>query len=109
LVISHLFLYGVIYSVKSVILSLYLTLNFVIYSLFVGISKSVCKTLFDIYHGAFTFARRTLLLHLCNISMFELLAVHQRGVPYVQMGLRIVLWISKVFYVDNSDFLPRIQ
>ena len=43
-----------------VILSLYLTLNFVISSLIVGSSKSVCITLLDIYHGAFTFARRTL-------------------------------------------------
>jgi hypothetical protein len=33
-----------------VILSLYLTLNFVISSLIVGTFKSVCKTLLDIYH-----------------------------------------------------------
>ena len=43
-----------------VILSLYLTLNFVISSLIVGTFKSACKTLLDIYHGAFTIARRTL-------------------------------------------------
>jgi hypothetical protein len=42
------------------ILSLYLTLNFVISSLIVGTFKSACKTLLDIYHGAFTIARRTL-------------------------------------------------
>ena len=39
---------------------LYLTLNFVISSLIVGTFKSVRITLLDIYHGAFTFARRTL-------------------------------------------------
>jgi hypothetical protein len=43
-----------------VILCLYLTLNFVISSLIVGIFKSACKTLLDIHHGAFTVARRNL-------------------------------------------------
>jgi hypothetical protein len=43
-----------------VILSMYLTLNFVISSLIVGTFKSVCKTLLDIYHGEFVIARRTL-------------------------------------------------
>jgi hypothetical protein len=61
-----------------VILSPYLTMNFVISSLIVGTFKSVCKTLLDINHGAFTIARRTLFWYLCNISMFELLAVPQR-------------------------------
>jgi hypothetical protein len=42
------------------ILSVYLTVNFVIYSLIVGPIKSVCKTSLDICHGAFTIARRTL-------------------------------------------------
>ena len=42
------------------ILSLYLTLNFVISSLIVGTFKSACMTLLDIHHGAFTVASRTL-------------------------------------------------
>jgi hypothetical protein len=42
-----------------VILSLYLTLNSVISSLFVGTFKSVCKTLLDAYHRAFTMVRGT--------------------------------------------------
>jgi hypothetical protein len=41
--------------------------------------------------------------------MFELLAVPQRDVPYVQTGFRIVLLISNLFSIDNSDFIPRIQ
>jgi hypothetical protein len=73
-----------------VILSLYLTMNFVIYSLIVGTFKSVCKTLLDthththiyiyiyIYHRAYTIARKTLFWYLCNLSMFEILAVPQR-------------------------------
>jgi hypothetical protein len=44
----------------AVILSLYLTLNFVISFLIVSTFKSACKTLLDIYHGAFTIARRNL-------------------------------------------------
>jgi hypothetical protein len=43
-----------------VILAPYFTLNVVISSLTVGTFKSVCKTLLDIYRGAFTVARRTL-------------------------------------------------
>jgi hypothetical protein len=66
-----------------VILSVYLTVNFVISSLTVGTFKSVCKTLLDIYRGAFTVARRNLFWYLCNIAMFELLAVSQRGIPCV--------------------------
>jgi hypothetical protein len=42
-----------------VILSLYLMLNFVIYSRIVGTFKSVSNTLLDIYHGASTIARRS--------------------------------------------------
>jgi hypothetical protein len=68
-----------------------LTLNFVISFLSVGTCKSVCKTMLDIYRGALTVARRTLFWHLCNISMFELPAVPQRGIPWVQTGVRIVL------------------
>ena len=47
-----------------VILSLYLTLNLVVSSLIVGIFKSACKTLLDIYHGAFTIARMTLRIYI---------------------------------------------
>jgi hypothetical protein len=43
-----------------VILSMYLMVNFVIFSVTVDICKSVCRILFDIYHGAFTVARKTL-------------------------------------------------
>jgi hypothetical protein len=44
----------------AVILSLHLTLNFVISSLIVGTFKSACMTLLVIYHGEFTIAWRTL-------------------------------------------------
>ena len=41
--------------------------------------------------------------------MLELLVVPQRGMPYVQMGFRIVLYISNLFSSDSFDFLPMIQ
>ena len=44
----------------AVILSVCLTLNFVISSLIVGTFRSACKTLLDIYRGAFTIGRRSL-------------------------------------------------
>ena len=91
------------------ILSLYLTLNFVISSLIVGTYRSACKTLLDIYHGEFTIARRTLSWYLCNFSMFELLAVLQRGILYIQMGFIVVLYSSNLFSTDSSHFRPSIQ
>jgi hypothetical protein len=87
-----------------VILSLYLTLNFVNFFSNCCYLKSVCNTLLDIYHRAFTIAGRALFWYLCNISIFKLQAVPQRGVPYVQMGFWIVLYISNLFSIDNSDF-----
>jgi hypothetical protein len=41
--------------------------------------------------------------------MLELLVVPQRGMPYDQMGFRIVLYISNLFSSDRFDFLPVIQ
>jgi hypothetical protein len=94
-----------------VILSVYLTLNFVISSLIVGTFKSVCKTLLDTYQAAFTISRRTLFWYLYNISMFELLAVPQRGIPYVQMGmcplLTKTLWYKTWFLTDPRIILVK--
>jgi hypothetical protein len=74
-----------------VILSLYLTLNFVTASLIVCTFKSAYKSSLDIYHGPFTVARRSLFWYLYNISMFDLLAVPRRGIRNVQMCFRIFL------------------
>jgi hypothetical protein len=73
----------------AIILSLYLMLNFVISSLVVGSFKPVRKILLVVCHGGLLF------WYLCNIAMFELLAVPHRGIPYVQMGFRIVQDYSK--------------
>jgi hypothetical protein len=62
-------------------LSLYLVLNFVISSRTVDICRSVCRSLFGIYHGVLTIVLRTLFWNFCNISIFELLAVPHRVMP----------------------------
>ena len=89
--------------------SRYLVLKLVISALTVGICRSVCRIVFSIYHGALTFNLKALFSNLCSISMLKLLAVHQRGMPYVQMGFRIVLYISNLFSSDSIDFLPMLQ
>jgi len=89
--------------------SRYLVLKLVISALTVGICRSVCRIVFGTYHGALTIDLKTLFSNLCSISMLELLAVPQRGVPYVQMGFRTVLYIRILFYSHSFDFLPMIQ
>ena len=84
-------------------------LKLVISALTVGICRSVCRIVFGTYRGSLTIDLRTLFLDICSISMLELLAVPQRGMPYVQMGFRIVLYISNLFSSDSFDFLPMIQ
>ena len=74
-----------------------------------GICRSVCRMVFGTYHGTLTIDLRTLFWNLCSISVLELLAVPQRGMPYVQMGFRIVLYISSLFSSDSFDFRPIIQ
>ena len=89
--------------------SRYVVLKLVISALTVGICRSVCKIVFGTYRGALTIDLRTLFWNICSISMSELLAVPQRGMPCVQMGFTIVLYISKLFSSDSFDFLPMIQ
>jgi hypothetical protein len=80
-----------------VVLSLYWTMNSVMSSLIVGTFKSACNTLFAIYHGAFAVSRRTLIWCLCNISMFQLVAVPQRGTPFVQ-SIHVYIYM----YINNK-------
>jgi hypothetical protein len=70
--------------------SRYLLLKLVISALTVGICRSVCRSVFGTYRGALI-VLRTLFWNRCSISMLELLAVPQWGIPYVHMGFRIVL------------------
>jgi len=58
----------------------------VISALTVGICRSVCITVVGTYRGALTVDLRILFWNLCRISVFDLFAVPQRGMPYVQIG-----------------------
>jgi len=87
----------------------YLVLKVVISALTVGICRSVCRIVFGTYRGALTVDLRALFWNRCSISMLQLLAVPQRGIPYVQMGFRLVLCIRHLFSNDSFDFLPKIQ
>jgi hypothetical protein len=89
--------------------SRYLVLRLVISALTVGICRSVCITVFGTYRGALTIDLRILFWNLCRISMFDVFAVPQRGMPYVQIGLRIVLYISSLVSSGSLDSLPMIQ
>ena len=89
--------------------SRYLVLWLVISALTVGICRSVCITVFGTYRGALTIDLRILFWNLCWISMFDLFTVPQRGMPYVQIDLRIVLYISNLDSRGSFDFLPVIQ
>ena len=50
-------------------------------ALTVGICRSVCITVFGTYRGALTIDLRILFWNLCRISMFDVFAVPQRGMP----------------------------
>jgi hypothetical protein len=69
--------------------SRYLMLKLVISALTVGICRSVCRSVFGTYRGALTIVLRTLFWNRCSISMLELLAVPQRGMPYYSKSERL--------------------
>ena len=71
-----------------------------------SICRSVCITVFGTYRGALTIGLRILFWNLGRKSMFDLFAVPQRGTPYVQIGLRIVLYINSLVSTGIFDFLP---
>jgi hypothetical protein len=56
------------------------------------IFQSVCKTSLDtVYTAVHLLLLGGLYFDISNVSVSELLAVPQSGIPYVQMGFRIVL------------------
>jgi hypothetical protein len=69
----------------------------------------VCKTWLGVYHGALVTILGILFCNLCSISMFDWDAVPHNGMPYVQMGFNVILYISSLYVIDSVDFLPVIQ
>ena len=77
-------------------------LYFVISYLIVGTFMSACKTFLDIYHGAFTIARMTLFWYLCDISLFELLAVSQTGRQLLLLRVVAANYFEKYMELVNT-------
>jgi len=71
--------------------------------------RSACKTDRYIHTTEHLLLLGGLYFDICVIFvMFELLAVPQRGIPYVQKGFRIHLYSSNLFSIDSSKkTLPK--
>jgi hypothetical protein len=63
----------------------------------------VCITWLGTYRGAFVDIRRILFCSLCNISMFDWDAVPHSGMPYVQIGFKMTLYISSLLVRESLD------
>ena len=74
-----------------------------------GIRRSECNTRLGTYHGALVTIRRILFCSICNISMFDWNAVPHNGMPYVQIGFNMALYINSLLVRESLDFLPMIQ
>ena len=55
-------------------------------------------------HGAFTIVLRILACIVSILFIWLTVAVHHSGLPYVQIGFMIILYIYNLFFMLNSDF-----
>ena len=86
------------------ILSLYLSAYLLISSLTVGIPRSLRMSSFLTYHVAFTIVLRILPCIVSILFIWLIAAVSHSGIPYVQIGFMIVLYIFNLFSMFNLDF-----
>ena len=86
------------------ILVLYLSALLLIASLTVGISRSLRMSSFLTYQGAFTIVLRILACIISILFIWLIAAVPHSGIPYVQIGFMIVLYIFNLFSMLNLDF-----
>ena len=56
------------------------------------------------YHGTFTIVLRILACIVSILFIWLIAAVPRRGIPYVQIGFMIVLYIFNLFSMLNLDF-----
>ena len=64
---------------------------------------------FLIYQGAFTIVLRILACIVSILFIWLIVAIPHSGIPYVQIGFMIVLYIFKLFSILNMDFRLVIQ
>ena len=86
------------------ILDFYFSEYLLISSLTVGIPRSLRISSFLTYHGAFTIVLRILACIISILFIWLIVAVPHSGIPYVQIGFMIVLYIFNLFSMLNLDF-----
>ena len=79
------------------ILTLYLSALLLIAYLTVGISRSLRMSSFLIYQGAFTIVLSILACIVSILFIWLIVAIPHSGIPYVQIGFMIVLYILNYF------------
>ena len=83
------------------ILDLYFSDYLLISSLTVGVPRSIRMSSFLTYQGPFTIVLRILA---SILFIWLIAAVPHNGIPYVQIGFMIVLYIFNLFSVPSLDF-----
>ena len=86
------------------ILDLYFSECLLISSLTVVIPKSLRMSSFLTYQGPFTIVLRILACITSILFIWLIAAVPHNGIPYVQIGFMIVLYIFNLFSMLNLDF-----
>ena len=86
------------------ILDLYFSAHLLISSLTVAIPRSLCMSSFLTYHGAFTIVLRILACNVSILFIWLIASVPHRGIPYVQIGFMIVLYIFNLLSMLNLVF-----
>ena len=86
------------------ILDLYFSEYLLISSLTVGIPRSLRMSSFLTYQGLFTIVLRILAYITSILFIWLIAAVPHNGIPYVQIGFMIVLYIFNLFSMLNLDF-----
>ena len=86
------------------ILHLYFSEYLLISSLTVGIPRSFRMSSFLTYHGAFTTVLRILACIISILFIWIVADVPHSGIPYVQIGFMMVLYIFNLLSMLNLDF-----
>ena len=86
------------------ILDLYFSEYLLISSLTVGIPRSLHMSSFLTHQGPFTIVLRILACITTILLIWLIAAVPRSGMPYVQIGFMIVLYIFNLFSMLNLDF-----
>lgn len=83
--------------------------NVLIWSLTYLTCRSLCSVSLLTYHGALLIRRRVLFCIRWMVLIFDFFAQPHNCMPYVQIGIRITLYINSLLLNDNFDFRPINQ